>query len=462
MFIGVEIMMFIGFGYLMTFLKWYGLGAVAFTMLITAIGIQWDLFTESFFDQAMNSHYEWEPVQFGMYHLLDALYAISAVLISFGALIGKINPLQLLVMTIIELALHSINYKVLMIGVLNVCDVGGTYSDHMFGAYFGLAVAYQLGRPKSDPEMGNVPDIFSFVGTLFLWIYWPSFVIGAAQADSEGQETGMVNTILALSSSTVISFWASSFLNSRWKFRPVDIQNATLAGGVAIGCTANLTMSAFGAIMIGIAAGLVSCVGYNIIQPYLETYELHDSCGVHNLHAMPSVVGAIASVIIAGYKNDHDNHDKAIYGYTFADQWWHQLLGIVLCVLFAVVTGTMTGILLRKLGHYGPEEKDRIKEFHDECWWHVAEDYGQSIYGELGKFAHSVDKGMGRFSDVDQILRDLQAHGGRRQEESRTDSTFSPEQRRASLTGKVNEAVRRASVTGGGPQAQPNFDSSRI
>jgi hypothetical protein len=35
MFIGVEIMMFVGFGYLMTFLKWYGLGAVGLTMMVT-------------------------------------------------------------------------------------------------------------------------------------------------------------------------------------------------------------------------------------------------------------------------------------------------------------------------------------------------------------------------------------------------------------------------------------------
>lgn len=130
MFIGVEIMMFVGFGYLMTFLKWYGLGAVGFTMLVVAMGLQWSLFTESFFDQAMNSARDWHEVPINIYSLLNALYAISAVLITFGALIGKISPLQLVIVTIVELFLHAINFKVLM-GALNVQDIGGTYIDHM-------------------------------------------------------------------------------------------------------------------------------------------------------------------------------------------------------------------------------------------------------------------------------------------------------------------------------------------
>ena len=45
-FSGVSIMMFIGFGYLMTFLKRYGMGAVGLTMLITVVALQWGVWIE--------------------------------------------------------------------------------------------------------------------------------------------------------------------------------------------------------------------------------------------------------------------------------------------------------------------------------------------------------------------------------------------------------------------------------
>jgi len=96
------------------------------------------------------------------------------------------------------------------------------------------------------------------------------FVAGAAVADSQQQERAIVNTILSLSVSTVCTFWLSSILSKNGRFRPVDIQNATLAGGVAIGCTANLSMSAFAAVMIGATAGLTSAFGFNVLQPILE------------------------------------------------------------------------------------------------------------------------------------------------------------------------------------------------
>merc|ERR1719236_446232 len=45
-YVGVALMMFVGFGYLMTFLKSYGLGAVGFTALITCLGVEWALCIE--------------------------------------------------------------------------------------------------------------------------------------------------------------------------------------------------------------------------------------------------------------------------------------------------------------------------------------------------------------------------------------------------------------------------------
>lgn len=431
MFIGVLIMMLVGFGYLMTFMKWYGLGAVGFVLLVTAMCIQWDLFTQSLFKQLVERHsdpdnYHWHWVWINIYSLLDTLYASSAVLISFGAVIGKITPFQLVLMTIIEIPLHSINYEVLMNCVMGIADVGGTYSDHMFGAYFGLAVAWVLGKPKTEPEFGTVPDVFSLIGTIFLWIYWPSFVIGAAPADSDQQARGMVNTIIALASSTVCTFWATLVWSKQKKFRPVDIQNATLAGGVAIGCTANLTMSAFGACMIGCTAGLVSCFGYNFIQPFLEErLNLHDTCGIHNLHAMPSVVGGLASVILAGYKTYNGlEHDSAIYGLTYASQWWRQWVAILLCIGFAVTNGIITGYLLRyleptdRLGKSsGETDEFSEKQFHDEQWWAVAGDYDISIYSQLALLINDDKDGITQiFKDalVNQALADQSMHEGRR------------------------------------------------
>ena len=335
-------------------------------MIITAIGLQWAVLTEGFFHQWMNlDTADWHYVDVDIYALLDALYAISAVLITFGALIGKVSPLQLFVVTLIELALHSANFKVIL-GALYVSDLGGTYIDHMFGAYFGLAVAWMLGKPKAEPDVGHTADLFSLIGTTFLWVYWPSFVAGAAEPGSVQQHTAIVNTILALASSTVTAFFASSIMST--KFRPVDIQNATLAGGVSIGCVANLSVTPSGAIAVGVVAALVSAYGFKHIQPKLEGWGIHDTCGIHNLHAMPSIVGALASVIVCAANKDTD---AAIFGEYAASQWWRQLVGMLATTGFAIITGLVTGAICNKMSG----KDSNVADYQDNEWWEVAEDY---------------------------------------------------------------------------------------
>lgn len=90
-----------------------------------------------------------------------------------------------------------------------ISDVGGSITVHAFGAYFGLAVSFMM-QPKANQNDDvtskldgsvYVSDIFAMIGTLFLWIFWPSF--NSALLDTpEQQHRAIMNTYLSLTSAT--------------------------------------------------------------------------------------------------------------------------------------------------------------------------------------------------------------------------------------------------------------------
>ena len=55
-------------------------------------------------------------------------------------------------------------------------------------------------------------------------------------------------------------------LISEKKFDMVDIQNATLSGGVAVGAVADLAIPPYGAFIIGSLTGIISTLGYRLVQ----------------------------------------------------------------------------------------------------------------------------------------------------------------------------------------------------
>lgn len=332
--IGVTLMMTVGFGYLMTFLQYYGLGAVGLTLFITALGMEVSIIFEALFSRGGWTEY----VNVDIAAYLNADFAVAAFLISFGGIIGKANPTQLTIMTIVESFCYCFNKRIILMRWIPLVDVGGTIVIHMFGAYFGLAVAKVLGtKPDMSKETSShTSDLFSLLGTIVLWVYWPSFVGGSLSAGSSESELALTNTITALIGSTLATFALSAIFTGGF-IRPVDIQNATLAGGVAIGATANLDMGPGVALAVGFGAGAISSLGYNKIQGWLlETIGLHDSCGIHNLHGMPSIFGGIFSALLPLAITDSNEGNC---GYQFA--------GIGMTLVIALFTGTLTGFLLK-------------------------------------------------------------------------------------------------------------------
>ena len=112
----------------------------------------------------------------------------------------------------------------------------------------------------------------------------------------------------------------------------VDMANAALAGGVAIGSTCNIVSPA-GAFGIGLLAGAVCVIGYVFIQPALEArFKIVDTCGVHNLHGMPGILGALIAIMVV----------PGIAGVQF--------IGIVVSVTLALGCGLLAGKLIKATG----------------------------------------------------------------------------------------------------------------
>lgn len=58
------------------------------------------------------------------------------------------------------------------------------------------------------------------------------------------------------------------------------MQNATLAGGVAIGSACNMLLHPWGAMLTGIASGAVSAYGFTYLVPFFKKRNLTDFCGI--------------------------------------------------------------------------------------------------------------------------------------------------------------------------------------
>ena len=95
-------------------------------------------------------------------------------MITFGAVLGKVSRLQLLLIGVFEIIFYALNEKILG-HQLRVTDVGGSMVIHAFGAYFGLTIARVLRNDdvaEENPKDGSSynSDLFSMIGNLFVKI----------------------------------------------------------------------------------------------------------------------------------------------------------------------------------------------------------------------------------------------------------------------------------------------------
>ena len=202
-------------------------------------------------------------------------------------------------------------------------------------------------------------------------MFWPSFNAGYFATNPYEKSTIVANTIIALTGSCLGTFIMTSLF--RHKFDLEDILNASLAGGVIIGAPAGIFTNAAGPLCIGIFAGIISGLGYEYLEQFIQDkFGIYDSCGVNNLHGIPGILGGIFSAIaIASYTSQPitdttqasylpfypvPGTNLNIHGRTFYQQGGIQIAAIFISMGIAIGFGIIAGFLITRVYKMKPEE----------------------------------------------------------------------------------------------------------
>ncbi|NWR41154.1 RHBGB protein, partial [Regulus satrapa] len=348
----VHIQVLLSFGLLLAFLGRYGPGSAATSILSVAFAIQWAVLIQGIFFFSLNG-----KIYVGAQSMVRADFCTAAVLISIGALLGRVNPVQMLLLALLEVTLCTLN-EFILLSLMGVSDSGRSLTVHTFGAYFGLTVSRVLHQPLKDKrkrderqDVGHQADALAVLGTVYLWIFWPSFA-SAATVQGSAESWAVLNTCFSLAASAVATFILSPVLFEESAPRMVRIQDAALAAMAVMGMAGEMLATPFGALIAGFLVGLISPLGFRFLTPVLRArLKIQDTCGVHNVHGLPGILGALLGTLLTLLASADVFGDRlelvfplvAQGSRTVTDQALVQLAALPLTLLLATLGGCLTG-----------------------------------------------------------------------------------------------------------------------
>lgn len=230
--IHIMVMLLIGFGFLMVFVRKYGRSALTATFLLVSTALPLYFVIKGTVVLGGAS----EEIE----KLILAEFGAASLLIAAGAVLGRLKMPQYILLGLLFIPAYAFNEWVVLGGGLglidagSVIDTGGSIVIHAFGAIFGLGVALTMTTKQEMEktiESGATSDRYSMLDSMALWVFWPSFC--ATLVSPADMPHTVVNVVIALCGSTLATFIFS--LSLRKKISIADIANAALVGGVAIG-----------------------------------------------------------------------------------------------------------------------------------------------------------------------------------------------------------------------------------
>ena len=239
-------------------------------------------------------------------------------------------------------------------------DFAGGTVVHINAAVAGLVGAYMIGKRTGLGNVAMAPHslTFTMIGASLLWFGWFGFNAGSALEANGTAALAFINTWLA----TAVA--ATSWMVAEWliKGKPsmLGAASGAVAGLVAITPAAGF-VGIVGALVIGLAAGIICLWGVNGLKKLLGA---DDSLDVFGVHGVGGTLGALLTGVFAapslGGTGVYDYVANKVGDYDMMNQLIVQATGVgVTLVWSGVVAFVCYKIVDIFIGLRVPEDEER-------------------------------------------------------------------------------------------------------
>jgi len=218
-----------------------------------------------------------------------------------------------------------------------VLDFAGGTVVHINAGIAGFVACLVLGKRKGYPHTAMPPHNLNFtiMGAAMLWVGWFGFNAGSAVAADAN--AGMAMAVTQIATAMAALSWMYAEWLTHGKPSVLGIASGAVAGLVAI-TPASGTAGPMGALLIGLAAGVICFLASTKLKRALG-YD--DSLDVFGVHAVGGIIGAILTGLCA---------DKMMggvglaEGITLGGQIWAQFKGALFTVIYS---GILSFVILK-------------------------------------------------------------------------------------------------------------------
>jgi len=245
---------------------------------------------------------------------------------------------------------------------LGVADFSGGYVIHLAAGVSGFVAAAMVG-PRLQQDREHFPPnslLITLVGAGILWLGWNGFNGGDPYFANADAGAAVLNTNLATAVGLVV--WTLMDRMAYGKPSVLGAVNGMIAGLVAITPAAGY-VDGWGAIIIGVCAGILPWFAMNKLQKTKLMMKVDDTLSVFSTHGCAGLMGGLLTGILANPKmleyigTGKDAPGVSITGWAYGNfhQFVLQCYGAGFIIAYNIIA---TFIILKVISFFTPLRMD--------------------------------------------------------------------------------------------------------